>query len=200
MTARLTLVDSNDSNLHNSWRWEILGALVYCLWYIGRWFFWFWNGMCHFVNIISPILQNLFLQNNTGNLWISQHLQITRFPKVIGFFTHLDFIKKSPTFKATKKTLENHFWTETLSLPRSLFRHRNHESRPFHFCHDIPSSETLIHTSSLIESKIALLENFQKKGKLYRNCLWLCPRNQSSVGTKVHIPVLVIWIWILLLF
>ena len=80
MTARLTLVDSN---LHNSWRWEILGDSVisYCLWYIGRWFFRFWNGMCHFVNIISPIVQNLFLQNNTGNLWISQHLQITRFPK-----------------------------------------------------------------------------------------------------------------------
>ena len=94
----------------------------------------------------------------------SQHLPITRFPKVIGILTHVDLIKNSATLKATKKKLYL-----DRNIPRrqtfpSTVAIQSHKSRisPVHFCHEIPvlsSSETLIHTSSPIESKITPLEN-----------------------------------------
>ena len=130
-----------------SW-WMVLSVLK---WYVSI-------NVIHSLQIWSS--KSLF--DDTGNLWISQHFPITRFPKVIGILTHVDFIKKSPTLEASKKNLTNRFWTET--LPSTV---TTQTEKPWNSV--LSSSETLIHTSSLIESKIALLENFQKEANC--NCI-----------------------------
>ena len=80
-------------------------------------------------------------------------------------------------FCNTQSHQKNCFWKEIyqgakLSLQRSLSSHRNHESLPFHFCHEIPSSR--LPKDSSIPSRSSnrrshtsrIHQNFSKKGKL----------------------------------
>ena len=164
------------------------------------------------------IPKHRLLSNATNSIWLTFGIMVGgsfgfEMVRIIVNGVQSYRISDLINFCNTQSHQKNCFWKEIyqgakLSLQRSLSSHRNHESLPFHFCHEIPSSR--LPKDSSIPSRSSnrrshtsrIHQNFSKKGKLwlYPSCLRLCTRNQSLVGTKVHIPVLAIWIWTLLLF
>ena len=123
--------------------------------------------------------------------------------------TYLDLINILQHSKPQKKPLENRNIQRSkilLLLRRSqrslLSRHRDHESLLFHLWHEIIillSSETLIHPLALFRIEYLIPRELIRISK-GQNAIEpsmvnvMHERTNLQLGTKVPIPVLVIWI------